>query len=133
MEEEEFPPQKTIFRELCQILRQVEGHNNCAGTDKYWLATGGMQWPTKTVWEVAEKQRWPKGKTLKGSATRGRREAAAQAPAATASGSEPVTVSGLKYGMRGHYSSKVLGPGIQPALAKALVEAANFSLATSTW
>ena len=135
MDDGDFPPQKTIFRELCTLLRQVEGHTNCAGTDKYWLETGGLQWPTRTVWEITEKQRWPKGKTLKGSATRGRRGAAAPAAPASATepGRPPVRVSGLKYGMRGCYSSKVLGPGIQPSLARALVEAANFSLTTSTW
>ena len=134
----DFPPQKTIFKELCQLLRQVEGHNNLSGTDKYWQETGGLDWPTKTVWEINEKQRWPKGKTLKGAQARKRKGPTAEPTAApAASTSEPgrplVTVSGLKYGLRGQYHSKVLGPGIQPSLAKALVEAANFSLATSTW
>ena len=58
---------------------------------------------------------------------------AAPATSTSEPGRPPVTVSGLKYGLRGQYHPKVLGPGIQPSLAKALVEAAIFSLATSTW
>ena len=65
---------------------------------------------------------WPQGKTLKG---------AAQASGAPAG--KPVSISGMKYSRRGGFNCKVLGPGVQPKLAKALVEAANHSLSTSTW
>ena len=46
---------------------------------------------------------------------------------------KPLSVSGKKYSQRGGYSAKLVGPGLQPGLATALVEAANFSLASSTW
>ena len=42
---------------------------------------------------------------------------------------KPLSVSGKKYSQLGGYSAKVVGPGLQPELAAALVEAANFSLA----
>ena len=35
--------------------------------------------------------------------------------------------------MRGGYTVKLLGPGLQPELASALVGAANHNLASSTW
>ena len=70
---------------------------------------------------------WPKGKSQKGAST-GRRKAAAAQPTAPEPGRPPVTVSGLEYGLRGAFHSKILGPGIQPSLARVLVEAANHSL-----
>jgi hypothetical protein len=44
-----------------------------------------------------------------------------------------VIVSGKKYGMRGGYPAHHTGPGINGELALILVEAANHSLASSTW
>ena len=108
------------------MMRQVQGHSNrnTPSVDKFWDHESSLDWPRKTVWEVKESHMWPKGKTLKGSA---------RSTAATAGKPSPVTVSGLKYSMRGGYTSRMIGPGIQPSCAQALVDAANHSLATSTY
>ena len=42
-------------------------------------------------------------------------------------------MSGSKYGLRGGYGKQCLSPKLPDKLAKVLVEAANHSLATSTW
>ena len=110
-------------------MRAVDGHNSRTRptVDKYWTTDGAaLEWPKKAIFTIPEADRWPKHKALK------------DLPAATATStgkksSKPLSVSGKKYSQRGGYSAKVVGPGLQPGLATALVEAANFSLASATW
>ena len=44
-----------------------------------------------------------------------------------------VKVSGLKYSFRGGYGKECISPKLSSKLATVLVEAANHSLASSTW
>ena len=85
------------------MLRQVKGHSNRSNpsVEKYWAKQTPLQWPEKPVWELKEVNLWPKGKTLKGSASKRRTVAAAEP-------GRLVTVSGLKYSLRGFFSSKIL-------------------------
>ena len=124
LDELDFPPSRTIWREFSQTLRMVEGHCNkkTPSVEKFWAEVDPEAWPKETVWQVKEGMKFPVGKTLKGLTGR------TGAPTG-----KPVRVTGLKYSRRGGFSGKCLGPGLQPQLAAALVEAANFSLASSTW
>ena len=108
------------------MLRQVRGHSNRKKprVDQFWDPEMPLDWPDKTVWTLGEDDMWPMGTTLKGSA---------RSPATTAGKTSAITVSGLKYSMRGGYTRRSVGPGIQPSCAQALVDAANHSLSTSTW
>ena len=109
-------------------MRAVDGHNSRIRptVDKYWANDAPLEWPAKTIFVIPEVDRWPKHKALK------------DLPAATATSTgkksgKPLSVSGKKYSQRGGYTARVVGPGLQPGLATALVEAANFSLASATW
>ena len=109
-------------------MRAVEGHNKRTrpSVDRYWATVEPLEWPQKAIFVIPDADRWPKPRTLK----------ALPLLPTTSTGKKPVkpvSVSGRKYSQRGGYSSKVVGPGLQPKLAAALVEAANFSLASSTW
>jgi hypothetical protein len=120
---------KSLWKEFCTAMRSVEGHNRRtrATVDKYWATEGvPLEWPKKAIFVIPESDRWRKSKVLK----------ALLAAPATSTGKKPMkqlSVSGKKYSQRGGYSAKVVGPGLQPGLTAALVEAANFSLASSTW
>jgi site-specific recombinase XerD len=91
------------------------------------LATvGPLEWPQKAIFVLPDADRWPKPRTLK----------ALPQPAPATTGKrpvKPVSVDGRKYSQRGGYSSNLVGPGLHPKLAAALVEAANYLLASSTW
>lgn len=123
MDDSAYPASKTIWKEFCRMMRQVEGHCNKKkpSVDRYWVAVDPVKWPVKPVWTLKDEDKWPQGDTLKG------------ARAQKGQAGKPMTVSGLKYSQRGGYHCKITGPSLQPQLAKALVEAANHSLATSTW
>ena len=128
LDDGDLPDPKYIWKEFCGAMRAVEGHNSRTRptVDKYWATEGALEWPKKAIFVIPDSERWPKPRTLK---------ALPLAPA-TSTGKKPVkplSVSGKKYSQRGGYLSKVVGPGLQPKLAAALVEAANFSLASSTW
>jgi hypothetical protein len=89
--------------------------------DRYWATEGAVEWPEKAIFVIPDTERWPKPRALK----------ALPLTPTTSTGKKPVkplSVSGRKYSQRDGYSSKVVGPGLQPKLAAALVEAANFSL-----
>ena len=109
-------------------MRAVEGHNNRTrpSVDRYWATDGPLEWPQKAIFVLPDADRWPKPRALK----------ALPQPAPATTGKKtvkPVSVDGRKYSQRGGYSSKLVGPGLQPKLAAALVEATNYSLASSTW
>jgi hypothetical protein len=117
-----------VWKEFSAAMRAVEGHNNRTrqSVNRYWATVGPLEWPQKSIFVIPDADRWPKPRTLKALPL--------PAPAATCRKAvKPVSVSGRKYSQRGGYSSKVVGPGPQPKLAAALVEAANYSLASSTW
>jgi hypothetical protein len=117
LDDGDLPDPKHLWKEFCGPMRSVEGH-------KYWATEGvPLECPKKAIFVIPESNRWPKPKAL---------------PAApvTSTGKKlmkPLSVGGKKYNQRGGYSAKIVGPGLQPGLAAALVEAANFSLASSTW
>ena len=119
------PDSKSLWKEFCKAMRAVEGHNsrNRPTVDKYWSKEGPLDWPGEPIFVIPETDKWPKHKALKALAT---------APSSS-TGKKPLSVSGKKYSQRGGYSAKLVGPGLQPGLATAFVEAANFSLASSTW
>ena len=119
------PDLKSLWKEFCTAMRSVEGHNSRTRptVDKYWATEGApLEWPKDPIFVIPESDKWPKHKALK----------ALAASPTTSKGKKPLSVSGKKYSQRGGYSAKVVGPGLQPGLATALVEAANFSLASST-
>jgi hypothetical protein len=117
----DLPESKHLWKEFCAALRAVDGHNSRTRptVDKYWANDAPLDWPTKTIFVIPEADRWPKHKALK------------DLPAATATSTgkksgKPLSVRGMKYSQRGGYTARVVGPGLQPELATALVEAANF-------
>ena len=123
MDDADLPEPKSVWKEFSAAMRAVEGHNNRtrSSVDRYWATVGPLEWPQKAIFVIPDADRWPKPRTLK----------ALPMPATTSTGKKPVkpvSVSGRKYSQRGGYSSKVVGPGPQPKLAAALVEAANYSL-----
>ena len=50
-------------------MRAVEGHTNRSGKtfEGMWSAEKQLEWSTKTVFSVADKDKWSRGTTLKGS------------------------------------------------------------------
>ena len=82
------------------MLRQVQGHSNRKKprVDQFWDPELPLDWPDKTVWTLTEDDMWPMGMTLNGSA---------RSPATTAGKPSAITVSGLKYSMRGGVHAKV--------------------------
>ena len=117
---------KSLWKEFCKARRAVEGQNsrNRPTVDKYWATEAApLEWPKDPIFVIPETDKWPKHKALKALAT---------APSASTV-KKLLSVSSKKYSQRGGYSAKLVGPGLQPGLATALVEAANFSLASSTW
>ena len=122
LDDGDLPDPKHLWKEFCGAMRSVEGHNSRTRptVDKYWATEGvPLEWPKKAIFVIPESDRWPKPKALK----------ALPATPSTSTGMKPVkplSVSGKKYSQRGGYSAKVVGPGLHPGLAAALVEAANF-------
>jgi hypothetical protein len=117
-----------VWKEFSAAMRAVEGHNNRTrpSVDRYWETTGALDWPAKAIFIIPDTDRWPKPRALK----------ALPQPVPATTGKKTVkavSVDGRKYSQRGGYSCKLVGPGLQPKLAAALVEAANYSLASSTW
>ena len=124
MDDQDYPSDRLIWRELTSFMRAVEGHTNRSGKtfEGMWSIEKQQDWPTKTVFAVSDRDKWSKGTTLKGS-----KKKASSNPGKT------LCVSGLKYSNRGGFCKNMVGPGIEPKAAQALTEAANHSLATSTW
>jgi hypothetical protein len=114
------PSARTLWKDFGKALRCVAGHNNRQSAEKFWAPEGADKEPT---FAVAEEHHWPKHRALVG------------APQETTNSGKLTPVSGLKYSMRGGFmhGQKYFGTGLTPVLAKVLVEAANHSLATSTW
>ena len=125
MDDQPYPTAATVWREFVAVMRNVETHSNQSNDsiEKYWRAEAPEAWPKRKGGSVPEAQKWPKHKKLKALPT----------PPGVSTGKIPIAVSGSKYSMRGGFSIKHLGPGLQPELASALVGAANHSLASSTW
>jgi hypothetical protein len=107
----------------------VCGHNDRNKSyGNYWEDSDPVDWPKEVTFKVPTEQRWPSHRKLAAAPVT---PAAAQTPGKCPA--KLVAVSGKKYSMGGGFSAHHTGPGIDVELAKILVEAANFSLAGSTW
>ena len=114
------PSSSAIWKELYQKLRQVVGHNNRKSIASYWKTPDGTPWPKEPLFTLREAQLWPRFKQIQETQQPGQ-------------GKSLVTVCGINYSMRGGYGRGNLSPKLNTKLAQVLVEAANHSLATSTW
>ena len=117
------PGARAVWKDFGKALRSVVGHNNRQSAEKFWAPEGADTLPKEPTFVVVEEHRWPKHQALVG------------APQETTNSGKLTLVSGLNYSMWGGFmhGQKYFGTGLTPVLAKVLVEAANHSLATSTW
>ena len=122
MDDGQLPSSRAVWKEFGKAMRGVSGHNNRHSAEKFWAPVGADTWPKEPTF-VGEEYRWPKHQELVG------------APQETTNSGNLTPVSGLKYSMLGGFMNgqKYFGKGLTSVLAKVLVEAANHSLATSTW
>ena len=111
-------------------MRTIVGHNDRNKSYlNYWDTAGGaVEWPKEVTFSIPTEGRWPPHRKL--AATPGTTTAASTTGKCA---SKLIVVSGLKYSMRGGYSAHHTGPGVDGELTRVLVEAANHSLASSTW
>jgi hypothetical protein len=110
-------------------MRTIVGHNDRNKSYlNYWDTAGAVEWPKEVTFNIPTEGSWPPHRKLS--------PAPVATTAATTTGKcaiKLVVVSGMKYSMRGGYSAHHTGPGVDGELTRILVEAANHSLASSTW
>jgi hypothetical protein len=122
------PDGAALWKEFGTRMRTVTGHNRNKSYMNYWDTTGAVEWPKEVNFKVPTEGRWPPHRKLTAAPV-----ATTAAPTTGKSPVKLVVVSGKKFGTRGGYNAHHSGPGIKGELAKILVEAANHSLASTTW